>query len=567
MEPDVVVKHLKSIPLFRKIDTPEEERELYFVVPLVQEIELNPGDFLFTQGESSTRLYLILNGALRMSRIDQQGVVRELGEREVGFSMGETGVMVGDFHDVTAEVIEPSTRLLYMEQADFQALLKERPKLRRALEIREDVLERHYPERFAWMRDDESIIFLVRRHWFHLVRRIVMPAFAAIALWILAALFSVTGPAVPIFFVLVSLPFVGLVIWMWGDWQDDYFALTTQRVIHSEQVWIFRKDFEEAILDNVQDVHEVRPDLMSNVLNYGDLILQSAGETVQIDMVGVPNPDYLREMVFREIERGRARQAHQRRESVRKMLKSRLEAKGPETIKPPVAAPAPHLPLFQVVFHAIRDYWFPESWSVSPDKSTIVWRRYWLPGFFSYLKFSIPLLAVTIGGAVFLSNQPMTSTWAVEVGVWLFVVAILMGLVLWYIEDWRNDYFQITPSRIIEVNRKPLMLGVSRREATLDRIQNISYDEPGIFARIFDYGHVTLETAGTLGKFSMRWLRHPQKVQAEISRRQREYKLRLQQIDTQRRQDELLSWFASYEALRAPQSPAAVKPEEKKPGS
>jgi hypothetical protein len=34
---------------------------------------------------------------------------------------------------------------------------------------------------------------------------------------------------------------------------------------------------------------------------------------------------------------------------------------------------------------------------------------------------------------------------------WLVVETILFATLLWYIEDWRNDYFQLTPSRLVLV--------------------------------------------------------------------------------------------------------------------
>lgn len=133
---------------------------------------------------------------------------------------------------------------------------------------------------------------------------------------------------------------------------------------------------------------------------------------------------------------------------------------------------------------------------------------------------------------------------------WLVVETVLFAALLWYIEDWRNDYFQLTPSRLVLVERKPLLLQESRREAPLDRIQNISFTVPGVLGRFFHYGHVMLETAGTTGKFELKWLRDPQLVQSEISKRQRQYIQRQKQADAQRRREEFLSWFATYDSLR-----------------
>jgi uncharacterized membrane protein YdbT with pleckstrin-like domain len=144
---------------------------------------------------------------------------------------------------------------------------------------------------------------------------------------------------------------------------------------------------------------------------------------------------------------------------------------------------------------------------------------------------------------------------------WLIVEGGLFGALLWFIEDWRNDYFEITPNRVIQVDRKPLLLQESRRETTLDRIQNITSDMPGIIARMLKYGHVMMETAGTMGRFEIKWVRFRQSA-AEISKRQREYAKQQQQVQAQQRQEEMLSWFATYHDLKDQPPPAPpVHPE------
>jgi uncharacterized membrane protein YdbT with pleckstrin-like domain len=128
----------------------------------------------------------------------------------------------------------------------------------------------------------------------------------------------------------------------------------------------------------------------------------------------------------------------------------------------------------------------------------------------------VPLVVIAALGIIILP-QSSADIWVIV--LWLFVESALFFVLLWAIEDWRNDYFQITPSRMIMVDRRPLLLSESRRETTLDKIQNISFDIPSVTARLLKYGDVMLETAGATGKFELKWVRHPQKIQAEISGR------------------------------------------------
>ena len=89
---------------------------------------------------------------------------------------------------------------------------------------------------------------------------------------------------------------------------------------------------------------------------------------------------------------------------------------------------------------------------------------------------------------------------------------------LWQFDDWQNDTYQVTATRIIDVERLPLYLREDRREASLGVIQNIKLEIPGFLAKLLNYGSVTVETAG-VGAFTFDRVRDPRGVQAEIFRR------------------------------------------------
>jgi uncharacterized membrane protein YdbT with pleckstrin-like domain len=203
-----------------------------------------------------------------------------------------------------------------------------------------------------------------------------------------------------------------------------------------------------------------------------------------------------------------------------------------------------------VPFIAIRDYLFPQSWQVSEDGNTIFWRRFWLPGFFRYLPMFALILLITFGGLLILLNLPEGSKLFNWIFIWLGTEAVCLGVLFWFIEDWRNDYFQLTKNKIIQVDQRPLLLGVSRREAAIDRIQNLGFDIPSAVARFFDYGHVKFETAGSEGQFVLQFVRRPKAVQEAISNHKYNFGQQMQRKEAQLRQEELLSWFATYDDLR-----------------
>jgi hypothetical protein len=318
MNESEIIAYLRKLPLFQGLTGEVGKTELRALAPLVHEMDYQNGELLFGQGEPSNRLYLIVSGLVRLTRLDREGLthyLRDLGPDEC---VGETGLLVGDFHDATAEILTP-THVLYLERDEFSELCDTHPHLRRRLKLRTEVSRRRSLPHFEWLRPDELVIFAEQRHWIYLLRGI-LPSF--IPLGALVFLFYwLAGIDVPLVLnILAGVLTVALslfIVWKYVNWRDDFFVLTTQRAVHSEVVWPVRKTFEEGALDTIQDVHEIKAHFIENLLDFGDLILQTAGETVQIDFTGVPAPGRLRELVFREIERQQAREELLTRKAIR----------------------------------------------------------------------------------------------------------------------------------------------------------------------------------------------------------------------------------------------------------
>ena len=564
MELQNIVTYLRRITLFEDLDDERGEMALYQVAKVVNEATYNAGEWLFGQGHDSDRLYMIIEGRVQFTRVDPEGVTHNLGIREAGQIFGETGLLVGDYHDATAAALT-ETRVLFILREEFHKIYAENSHLRDKLKVRAEVARRLSLRTFNWLRSDEWVVFAEQRHWAQLVRKVAPPLLLfALLLPIFALLLSATSMIGMVIAIVLAIPLIvlmGLIGWQYFNWRDDFFVLTTQRVVHIERVWPFKEQFEESALDNIEDIYEVRAGLAANVLDFGNLVLQTAGETVEIDMDFIGNPAYLSSLISREIERARARDVLHSLGAIRDELARRLDIKVATEAEPePVPAETAPPNLVQLFFGSIWDYFFPPTWAVSPDGDTIIRRRFWIPGFVSYLQIFIPLAAFTLGGGYFLllTWETATTMW-LFIG-WLLIEAMLFAALLWFIEDWRNDYFQLTPHRVVLVQRKPLLLQESRREAPLDRIQNISFEVPGILGQMFHYGHVTLETAGTTGKFELRWVRDPQRVQSEISQRQRQYVDREKQSEALRRREEFLSWFATYDSLRGNAQKPATSP-------
>ncbi len=95
----------------------------------------------------------------------------------------------------------------------------------------------------------------------------------------------------------------------------------------------------------------------------------------------------------------------------------------------------------------------------------------------------------------------------VIVGVWAFID--------WF--NWRYDLYVITDRRVVDSTRRfPFKKRLA--EAQLDRVQDTSYEKNGLFANVFNYGTMVIQTAGEASNF--RWEGMPNPVQAQAIVRQ-----------------------------------------------
>ena len=559
LRPAYLVSILRSLPLFQNLDDRAGELELRQVANLAHDQYYEDGEWLFRQGEVSDRLIYVVSGLVELTAVTPEGYTHKLGTLTAGQYAGETGLLIGDFHDATATA-RGYARVIYLLREEFHSLLERRPYLERRLHMSPEVARRYRLRTFDWLRDDEWVVSVVQRHW----SRLFLQTWNLVLLILLltplvVSLLSSGTRLLIIVGAILCLPLLGLIlaaVWRYINWRDDFFVVTTQRVVHIERTGPFNAQHEETPLDNIQDIYEVQPGFMANLLNYGNLVLQTAGETVEIDMSYVPAPDALRRLISEQMERIRARNVLRTRGQIRELLArrlQRLDISAEESYQAEEETEAdssrPGGALF-TIWAAIREFLFPPSWVVSGDGSTVIWRRFWLPGFIRTLPIFLGFVVASVGGGVLLSRTVAREGFPLWTFAWLLLEIGLLSALLWMLEDWRNDYFQLTPTHVILVERLPMLLRESRHEARLDRIQNLSYEIPSLTARLLKYGHVQFETAGTEGKFQLQYVRHPAKVQITISNRQHQYRQKQQQMEAQRHQEELLTWFSSYDSLR-----------------
>ncbi len=164
------------------------------------------------------------------------------------------------------------------------------------------------------LQEGERVIELCRRHWWHLWPKSILwllfafvPVIAAV--WLLSELDILDD--LGIFFWAVAA--VWLLYWAvrlllnWYRYHNDIWVITDQRIIDSFKPTPFRLLVGTADLVNIQDMSIEKSGIIATVLNFGDVVCQTAGTGQQFRISGVPNPEQVQLLVDRERDRERLR--------------------------------------------------------------------------------------------------------------------------------------------------------------------------------------------------------------------------------------------------------------------
>jgi uncharacterized membrane protein YdbT with pleckstrin-like domain len=169
-----------------------------------------------------------------------------------------------------------------------------------------------------------------RKHWLNLVQRVGVPTLVTLLLsyvlftQVLAYLTKVFGAPRPVEWPPVSwlglhgwLFLLTLILWFFAglwmvyqymDWRNDVYIVSDNDVIDVERdlaifpFWfIYTESRRQASLDNVQYVDFKIPNLWAILLNYGDVIVQTAGPEGTLDFLFVSNPRHVQAEILRRL--------------------------------------------------------------------------------------------------------------------------------------------------------------------------------------------------------------------------------------------------------------------------
>ena len=492
------------------------------------------GEDIVVQGSGPDALYFLLEGTVELLQRDARGREQRLAGLTPGDTLGEVEVVYRLPRQATARAASACT-LARWERRDLSAFISQhRPAL---ASLRFAAASRRLAARlrFGWLGEGEVVYAAVRKHIVLLYQALLVPVGVTLlgllfASWALDTASSLLG------WVAAGACVAGLLLGAWKllDWSNDYYVVTNRRALWIEKVVGLYDSRREAPLHMVLSV-SLRTDAITRSLGFGDVIIRTY--TGQLTFRGVGNPKAMAAMVEEHWRRIQHQRQMADREAMSRTLQEQVGTEGapPTTSTLPVTAERPSREVG-------LDHWTLQM--RFEDKGVITYRKHWAVllqsiGLPSVLLLAVAgLLGASLSGSLTLFDP-------------LLSIVVLLGLIggigLWWLYqyvDWANDIYQVTPTQIVDITRKPL--GTESREvAPLENILGTEVDRKGLAGLLLNYGTVTA-AVGT-AEFKFQGVFDPVGVQQDIVRAQEAILARKREKESGQRRDEMVELLRLYE--------------------
>jgi CRP-like cAMP-binding protein len=529
------------------------------------EQSFDAGEIILEQGAPADSIYIIYSGRVRVYR-QREGREQELAVLVSGDYFGEMEVLgPRGTRSATIAALEP-TLTLRMTNKDFAEVVKTFPDIKPTLEIVIASRKLARTVRFKWLRKDEVVYFLARKHSFFLLQVLIVPVLSLLipAFLFLWGGFAVSTAAIA-FGVVALLLILGWIAWSYVDWGNDYYVVTNQRVVWLEKVIGLYDSRNEAPLNQVLSVG-VETDLVGRAFGFGDVLVRTFVGAIPFRHVLYPyQAAHMVEEYWRRTQES-SQQAE--KEAFKDALRQRLGL-----LKPPEAKKEAPKEERKFVFPRLYKpnmvkIFFVNLFRVRMEEGqTITYRKHLfvlLQQVFLPSLIFLGLLGLLIARFYTLATNP--DLFLIQIlpdgsrGADTIAVSLpllMIPVVFWWIYqllDWRNDIFRVTGDQILDIDRKPFGTE-ARRAAPLDNILGTRYERLGFLGYILNYGTVYIDVGSS--QFAFEDVMDPAAVQSDIDRRRLARISAKKDAERTTERNRMADWMAAYhqnvEAIRREQ--------------
>lgn len=525
---------LRACHLFKRLND-DQVRELADSLPIEA---IRAKTVIYEQGGASRAFYFILDGTVRTVLQEKQGE-REVERLDAADYFGQDAIEPHGFYDLRAEALTDVTVAVLSHDA-YIRLIRRYPMVEGSFKViyRSYLLNNQQGE--VWHTDNETVRYIARKHEIFLYLRLLVPIgviLASIPLWtgFFAGSFSlflltVSG--------LVTALGIGMLLWFWLDWSNDYVIITNRRVIYQERVVLMYESLQESPLEAILS-DDIVTDFWGRWLGFGNVIVRTFTGTMTLPRLAVPREVkmILGELRTRAVSRGRVSRRGMMQNVIRKRLGGNQNAPIPQQNQPLPAAVKPGQ------LQTLLDRLFLTRWEKG---DAIIYRTHWLK--------LVAKIAVPAGVGLFLFALILWAVIQRSIYIWpVFLVLLFLlllvdtGFGIYRYADWSNDQYIITRMEVVDVYKKPLGRE-ERSSAPLESIQTIHHERKNLIALIFNYGTVFIRVGDE--SLSFNDVPNPANVQREVFERFWERKQAKEKRAADEEQERMVEWIEAYHDVR-----------------
>ncbi|MFZ2484476.1 MAG: PH domain-containing protein [Minisyncoccia bacterium] len=157
---------------------------------------------------------------------------------------------------------------------------------------------------FDGQERDEKVLLLLRQHIFHIIARMalfILLFFIPIVAGVLAWPYIVKSNLSDLFFLISS-------VWYLLLWLETFRSLTiytlntviitSKRIVENDQHGLFNRQVSELYNHRIQDVTTHTRGVLETMLDFGNVIVQTAASERQFCFAQVPKPDKVKEVIM-----------------------------------------------------------------------------------------------------------------------------------------------------------------------------------------------------------------------------------------------------------------------------
>jgi hypothetical protein len=547
------IAFLKKIHLFYDL----EDEDLEIIADQMQEIPVDDGEVVFKQDSKSENFYLIYQGSVRiMSR--QKNKEIQLAVLVKNDYFGEMGLIARRTRSATVHATSDTT-LLALDRKSFNENFKRFSQLRLNMDVAVRSRQLARTLRFKWLRNDEVVYFLARKHRIILYEMLILPLLSLVLpLVLFYAWYNISS-----FFIILlasALSLLGTALWIvWTviDWGNDYYVVTNQRVVWLEKVVGIYDSRQESPLSTILSVG-VETSQLGRILDYGNVIIRTF--VGRISFNHVTHPEQAQHMIEEYWNRTKEHAVGMEKEAMKNAIRKRLGLAMPKQGRG-FGEPAPTQkvdaapPNQNSGYLALLKFLGANTLKLRYELGeNVVYRKHWVVLILdAWLPFAgaLGLLILLVVRLFQLAFDPLQFLFQFENGfkvdTWINIYFLsFFPFAIWFIYkvlDWSNDKFEVTNEQIIDIDRKPFGTE-SRNAAQLESILGTNYVRRGLIGNIFNFGTVYITVGGS--KLAFEDVMDPATVQSDIDRRRMARKQQKDEAVVNAERERMAEWLATY---------------------